>query len=163
MQNRHRKSARRALLKSTAFSPGLYLFPSKFVVPSKYLIQLIRLCESAKITEQRITYSLSMMIKWALPNQLNELALRSVKQASLPKLVQAATAAPPESPQKAGDILPAGCWFQLQSPNPFSNTSLALGYARESNSNHPALLSLMSLDKTNLIPLLSCSPGDPST
>ena len=58
-----------------------------------------------KTTKQRISYSLNMMIRWALPNQLNELALRSVKQASPPKLVQAATPAPPKSPQKAEDIL----------------------------------------------------------
>ncbi|PVH80923.1 hypothetical protein DL98DRAFT_654372 [Cadophora sp. DSE1049] len=59
-----------------------------------------------KATKQRISYSLNMMIRWALPNQLNELTLRSAKQVSDPKLLSAATPAPPESPRKAEDNLP---------------------------------------------------------
>ncbi|KAK0122423.1 hypothetical protein ONS95_010659 [Cadophora gregata] len=59
-----------------------------------------------KGTSQKISYSLEMMIRWALPNQLNELNIESTKQVSAPKLRSEPAPEPPESPRKAEIIMP---------------------------------------------------------
>lgn len=58
-----------------------------------------------KATKQKISYSLNMMIRWALPNQLNELTLRSANQVSMSQFIPAPSPAPPESPRKIEIIM----------------------------------------------------------